>query len=110
MSTQIIINLILITVITVNIVDISGVVNSIKEGLKQYLKINNIKSLKPFECSYCMAHHINLLYLFITDNLTLQYYLIVLLLSFLTTTILQFQLLVKTTIDNLLTYIENKLN
>lgn len=84
METQILNNLFLITFITVNIIDISGITNHIEEAIQRWLKLPNIPHIHLMECSYCVNWWLSLLYLIITNNFTLEYVSFVLLLSLLT--------------------------
>lgn len=74
---MVIIDLILIAVIVVFIIDISGVVNSIKSGLKWVMTKGKLNSsdyrLKPFDCSLCMNFWTSLIYLLIIGKFTLPY-------------------------------------
>lgn len=80
-------NLLLITLITVIIVDISGFPNSIKTGLSKWLNKNkSIISIKPFDCSFCMNFWISLIYLIIHKDVTINNIALVLVLSTLTPT------------------------
>lgn len=72
-----------ITVIVVIIVDISGFIDSIKTLIGKILHINNV-SIKLIECSFCVNWWLSLLYLYITNNLTLSTILFALLCSTLT--------------------------
>lgn len=54
--------LLLLTMIVVFIVDISGVVESIKESIGRFLRVK-IERLRPFDCSLCMVWWSGLSYL-----------------------------------------------
>ena len=82
-----ILTLILIQIITVNLIDLSGIVDTIKHFLwKKYVKTGDYHNLnlKPFSCSYCMNHHIAVIYLLIIGKFTFINYTVVLILSLLT--------------------------
>lgn len=68
-------NLLLIGCILVFIIDISGVVDSIKRGLSWLITKGRIVtedfSLKPFECSLCMTFWCGLLYLLVIGEFTI---------------------------------------
>lgn len=74
---MVLINLTLIAAIVVFIVDISGVVDSLKSGLKWILTKGKMKNsdyqLKPLDCSLCMTFWSGIIYLLITNNFTLPY-------------------------------------
>lgn len=100
-------NLFLITLITVLIIDISGFINSIKFLISKILKIKDYRNirLKPIDCSFCMNFWLGIIYLFITSNITLLNLSIVLLLSFSTETLKD----VLTMIKDILTKIINEI-
>ena len=72
-----------ITVIVVIIVDISGFIDSVKTLIGKVLGINNVK-LKPFDCSFCVNWWVSLIYLLITNELTITTVMVTLLLSTIT--------------------------
>ena len=72
-----------ITVIVVIIVDISGFIDSIKAFVGKVLGINNV-NLKPLDCSFCMNFWASLIYLLITNELSLTAVMVALLLSTMT--------------------------
>lgn len=80
------INLLLIWFIVVYVIDLSGIVDSIKVLISKYLTKSKISttsfSLAPFDCSLCMTHHMGLIYLICTD-FSFTYYALTCLLSFL---------------------------
>lgn len=85
---QTIFDLILIQIIIVFIIDVSGIVPTIKHLLSRYLTKGKISSqnfpLKPLDCSLCMMHWVGLIYiLFHSPSILL--YAFVCILSFLTT-------------------------
>lgn len=80
---EIYLNLFLITVIVVNLVDISGVVQSFEGWLAKWLDVKEVH-MKIIECSYCLNHHISLFYLLITCQWSLEVYTFVFIMSLLT--------------------------
>ena len=72
-----------ITVIVVIIVDISGFIDSIKSLIGKVLHINNV-NLKPLDCSLCMNFWTSLIYLLITNELSITAVMVTLLLSTMT--------------------------
>ena len=72
-----------ITVIVVIIVDISGFVDSIKTLIGKVLGINNV-SLKPLDCSFCLNFWVSMVYLLITNELSITAVMVTLLLSTMT--------------------------
>ena len=72
-----------ITVIVVIIVDISGFIDSIKAFVGKVLGINNV-SLKPLDCSFCLNFWVSLIYLLITNELSITAVMVALLLSTMT--------------------------
>ena len=75
--------LIELTVIVVIIVDISGFIDSIKSLIGKVLGINNVK-LKPLDCSLCMTFWVSMVYLLITNELSITAVMVTLLLSTMT--------------------------
>ena len=69
-----------ITIIVVIIVDISGFIDSIKNLIGKVLGINNVK-LKPLDCSFCLNFWVSLIYLLITNELSITAVMVALLLS-----------------------------
>lgn len=69
-------DLLFIAVIVVVIVDISGVVDSIKSALKRWATGGRMSdpnySLKPIDCDFCMCWWTGLLYLVLTHSLSLM--------------------------------------
>lgn len=81
-------NLLCIAVIVVFIVDISGVVDSIKKGIWKWL-VGKDKPYKGFQfklmdCSLCLTHHICLLFALITGQFSLLVWMYICGLSMLT--------------------------
>ena len=97
-----ILDLIYLQIITVFIIDLSGVVDYIKLYISSYLTKKRITSynfsLKPFDCSLCMFHWIGLSYLIIT-GFDISLYCVVCVLSLFTPTV-----------SNLLLYIRDSIN
>lgn len=63
-----VIELLIVSIITIYIVDLSGIMESIKRGLWRWLKGKQPYvdyRLKPFDCSLCMVFWIGLFWLFI---------------------------------------------
>lgn len=80
-------SLILLQLIVVFIVDLSGFVQTVKFWIwKKYIGIGSVNSFnfKPWECSFCMTHHVGLIYLLVTCQFTLPHYVFLLLLCYFT--------------------------
>lgn len=91
------------------LIDLSGITTTIKQLIWKWLFKNKQYqdfSLKPFDCSLCMVHHILLIYLLVITQFTLFNYLIVCILSFLSSNITSFLI----TLKELLIKFENKIN
>ena len=105
-----IIDLILIQLIIVFIIDLSGVVDSIKLFISKHLTKNKIVttnfSIKPFDCSLCSTWWTGLIYLLICHSFTIPYIALVALLSYLTPLSSSILLLIK----DLAIFLVNKLN
>lgn len=71
-------------VIVVFLIDLSGAVDSLKDGLGRWLRVK-VGRLKPFDCSLCMYHWTALLVMLCLGRLTLETYLVICLLAFATT-------------------------
>ena len=78
---SVLLNVIFIQIIVCFIIDLSGFIQSIEEGLSKWFKFRCVIP-KPFSCSLCSGWWINLIYLIITHNLTLPYVVFVSLVSF----------------------------
>lgn len=82
---QTIISLFLISFIVVFIIDISGVVDSVKSLIKRILTKGKMSSsdyrLKPFDCSLCSTFWCGLIYLLCVGQFTFEYIAFVCLLS-----------------------------
>lgn len=84
------INLIMISAIVCFIVDISGIIDTLKHFLwKKYIKVGDWHnlSLKPLDCSLCMVFHTGWIYLLIVGQFTLFNFAFVCLLSLLSSNI-----------------------
>ena len=83
------INLILINLAVVFLIDQSGFINEFKSWLKKLLTKGKMKdsnySLKPFDCSLCITFWTSLIYLLITNGLTIESFALVCLSAWLTT-------------------------
>ena len=67
-------NLLCIAVIVVFLIDISGIVDTVKGWIWKWIvrdKPYKNFQLKPFDCSLCMTHHICLLFALITGQFSL---------------------------------------
>ena len=76
-------NMFFITLICILVIDDSGFINSIKYAIGRFLKIRNYQNIKlsPFDCSYCSSFWCNVIYLFVTNHLTIFNITLALLLS-----------------------------
>lgn len=101
----VLLNLFLIQFIVVNIVDISGIMDSIKNGLSKWLDIRINKPLPLIGCSYCMCWWTGLIYLIFSGNLTLFNTAVLLLICALTTVTQDLIYLVKDIITKIITTI-----
>ena len=114
---MILINILTITVICCYILDISGFIDEIKQRIMKWLSIKQEISLKPFDCSLCMSHWINLFYIlyliiggYITYQQALYYYLWALFLANNTITITNFLNFINETINTIINYLWEKLH
>lgn len=105
---MIIIDLILITFIVVQIVDISGIITSIKKLVATFMNIKDYNriNLPLISCSYCVNWWISLIYIIIMGELTLFNIGFILLMSALTPIIVD----ITYTIQDILTKLINLIN
>lgn len=99
-----ILNLIIISAVVCFVVDISGIVDTLKHFLwKKYVKIGDWRnlSLKPLDCSLCLTFHTGWIYLLIVGQFTLFNFAFVCLLSLLSANITDLLQLTK----DIITYI-----
>lgn len=110
---SIVINLILIQIIAVLIIDQSGFIQSIEDGLSKWLNIKKAHIPKPFSCSLCTTFWAGLIYLLVAHTLTLPYIAALLLIAVMSSVTNDLIYLLKdilTTIINLLNKLITKLN
>ena len=65
------IELLLVALVTIYIVDISGVTDAWRNGLKRMLKLTSLRPLPPFDCGKCMSWWMCLLYALLTGHFNL---------------------------------------
>lgn len=103
-------DLFLIGVICVIVIDLSGVTDSIKSAIKRLFTKGKMSdpnySLKPFDCSLCCCWWSGLIYLIITNTLSLWMITYVLLISFMTPVIKDVLLLIRDKLILLIKYFE----
>ena len=91
--------LLLITVVVVNLVDLSGFVDTVKHWIWDftYKKKREYRNFdfRPFQCSYCMTHHVGVIYLLIVGELSLLTYAFLLWLCLMTPVIKDILMLIK---------------
>ena len=78
---NVLLDVIFIQIIVCFIIDLSGFIQSMEEGLSKWTKVRCVIP-KPFSCSLCSGWWINLIYLIITHHFTLPYVVFVALVSF----------------------------
>lgn len=107
---MILLNLLLIQLILVFIIDLSGVMTSLKLFISKWLTKGKMSStnfeLKPFTCSLCMTWWVGLIYLLIARSFTLPLIAFTALLAFLTPVAKD----VLITGKDMLTWIVNQIN
>ena len=96
-------NMILIVVFTVSVIDLSGIITSIKKGLAKWLKVKDYTQIQLplIQCSLCMSFHIQWIYLLIVGQFTMGYLTLAIILSLFTPQIGDFITLVKEIITNI---------
>lgn len=101
-------DLFLIGVICVIIIDISGVTYSIKSGIKRLLTKGMMSdpnySLKPIDCSFCCCWWSGLVYLLVTNTLSLWMITFLLLICTMTPVIKDVLLLIRDKFIELIKY------
>lgn len=101
--------LLLVSAIIVWILDLSGVMISIKGAIWKWVWGKKVPyrdfSFKPWECSLCMTHHICLLLLFVLYDFTIYNYAYVCLIAFLTPITKDVLIWVKDTLQTLINLI-----
>lgn len=80
------IDLLLISLILVFIIDLSGIIQSIENGIAKIFKVspNRVRIPKPFSCSKCLSFWAGLIYLIVTGTFSWVLMGYVCLLAFLT--------------------------
>lgn len=97
--------LIFIQIALVMLIDISGFIDFVKKKIWERTYPGHAYrdfEFKPFGCSFCMTHHIGLLYLIFAGKFTLMLYVLLLLLAYFTTTTKNILILVKDFIDGII--------
>lgn len=106
---MIILKLIALTAIVCYLVDLSGFVETVKKLIWRKIVGKNIPykdfPFKPFECSLCMTHHTLVIWALITGNFSVYIYMVICILSFLSSNITGFLRLIK----DMLIKAENKI-
>ena len=95
---EICVNLLLIALCVVIVIDISGIIDDIEHRLSKWLK-GKVKLGKPWVCSFCMYHHISLIYLICVGELTLKLYTSILFFALLTTVFSTLLILIRETLN-----------
>lgn len=89
-----IIDLILVALVTIYIVDLSGITETLLKVISAY-KGRKITELKPFSCSLCMVWWVCLIYAAIVGNLTIPVVALIALLSLLSVPLGQLLMLIR---------------
>jgi hypothetical protein len=103
------INLLLIAICVVIIIDISGIIDDIENRLSKWLK-GKVKLGKPWVCSFCMYHHISLIYLICVGELTLKLYTLILIFAHLSGVLASLLICIRETLLWLIEKAYNALN
>ena len=107
---MLILDMLCLTVCVCFLIDLSGFDLTIKKLIWRVIvgKKHPFKDfeLKPFLCSLCMVHHTLVIWALITGNFTLPIYMVICILSFLSSNISGFMRLMK----DILIKIENKIS
>lgn len=85
---MIILKLATICLVNVILIDLSGIIPSIKSLISKLLTNKQLETtnfrIKPFDCSFCMTFWTCLIYLIVINQFSIYYLLFILLLSFFT--------------------------
>lgn len=76
-------NILLIAIITVIVIDLSGFIQSLEARLSKWLNVN-AHIPRPFSCSFCMCHHLSLLYIILTGHFSLALWALIFIISYMT--------------------------
>ena len=104
---------ILIVIFCVCVIDLSGIITSLKKGIAKYLKVPDYQkiNLPLISCSLCTSFHIQWIYLLICCKFTIMYLAISILLSIFTPQIkdliMLFQDLITKLINKIYEYIDD---
>ena len=105
-------NVLILTVIVVIILDVTDFVPEITSRIRSWFTGGRMKSpiyAKPWTCSLCMSHHINVIYALIVGKFTLPLWLFIIALSITTPFIKDVILVVEDALVASVDYIRNKL-
>lgn len=106
---MIILKLIAITVIVSYLVDLSGIVTTIKRLIWWFVfrdkKLFQDFQFKLIDCSLCITHHTLLIYLLVVGEFSLFYYLVVCMLSYFSSNITSLLIRIKDLIIKIENYI-----
>ena len=89
------VDMLLIAAITIYIVDLSGFTQSWRAALAKWLKVKELKSLKPFDCGQCMTWWVCIIYALSIGEFSLPVLAYTALLSFLSLPIGQLFIFIK---------------
>lgn len=101
--------ILMITLLTVFVIDISGIVESIESALSRWLN-GKAKVPKPFNCSLCMTWWLGIIYLLCLSQFTLFNICIVALFAYLSGVIATLLIFVKELLMNIIERLYNALN
>lgn len=88
-------NLFIIAAIIVYIIDLSGFMESLEQGLAKWIGVKRVKIPKPFSCSQCLTWWSGLIYLIIAGEFSLPTVFFCALTAYLTTEVGSIFFLVK---------------
>lgn len=107
-------DILVISAIVVFIVDISGVIDSIKRFIWRWVFGNKREydyfNLKPFDCSLCMTFWVGIIWLICTNQFGLYMLLWVCICAFFTSVIKDLMITIKECINSLVNWLYTKIN
>lgn len=114
MITNIYLQILLLDIIVVYLVDLSGAMSNdglVPMVIKKFLGIRKeaVVKIPGLSCSLCMSWWVSLFYILVSGNLSIPNIAFVACLSYLSTTINSFLVLIKETLDTLISWLYRKL-
>lgn len=91
------------------VTDMSDFWTNVESLISKWLKVKSVH-IKILECSFCQTFWCSLLYLLVTNNVTLYYIAIVLLMAYMNPVLVDICMTIRDTASTIINYINNKIN